>query len=137
VGLQAPVRAAARFAAGRYHAGMTGQPPPNPYQQPPPNPYQQPYYQPPPYYGYPPPRGTNTMAILSLVFAFVFAPAAIIMGHIARKQIRQTGEEGDGLALAGLILGYIFTGITVAFCLFYAGFVILYLGMLGASSASY
>jgi Domain of unknown function (DUF4190) len=108
---------------------MTGPPPPNPYQPP--------YYPPPPYYGYPPPRGTNTMAILALVFAFVFSPAAIILGHIARKQIRVTGEEGDGLALAGLIMGYIFTGISVAFCLFYVGFVILYLGILGATSASY
>ena len=31
---------------------------------------------------------------------------AIILGHIARSRIRQTGEQGAGLALAGLILGY-------------------------------
>src|SRR3954452_23160585 len=59
--------------------------------------------------GYPYPvyvgQQTNTMAILSLVFAFVFAPVAIPLGHIARKQIRQRGDSGDGLALAGLICG--------------------------------
>ncbi|SBT51024.1 DUF4190 domain-containing protein [Micromonospora auratinigra] len=54
-------------------------------------------------------RGTNVMAILSLVFAFIFSPAGIVLGHIAKKQIRQTGEQGNGLATAGLILSYVFT----------------------------
>jgi hypothetical protein len=31
---------------------------------------------------------------------------AIVFGHMARSQIRRTGEEGAGLALAGLILGW-------------------------------
>ncbi|MDI6099850.1 DUF4190 domain-containing protein [Actinoplanes sp. NEAU-A12] len=59
---------------------------------------------------------TNTMAILALVFAFVFCPAAIVFGHIAKKQIARTGEQGSGLATAGLILGYIFTTIMVLYC---------------------
>src|SRR5437868_2580819 len=63
-----------------------------------------------PVYG---PRPTNTMAILALVLAFVAAPAGLILGIIARKQIRRTGEEGDGLALAGIIVGGIFTAIFV------------------------
>ncbi|SCG46054.1 DUF4190 domain-containing protein [Micromonospora inositola] len=54
-------------------------------------------------------RGTNVMAILSLVFAFVFSPVGIVLGHIAKKQIRRTGEQGSGLATAGLVLSYIFT----------------------------
>jgi len=65
---------------------------------------------------YAPVATTNTMAILALVFAFIFAPAAIVLGHVAKKQIRRTGEQGDGLATAGLWLGYIFTGLYVAFC---------------------
>ncbi|HUZ53202.1 MAG TPA: DUF4190 domain-containing protein [Streptosporangiaceae bacterium] len=32
---------------------------------------------------------------------------AVVLGHIARRQIRQTGEQGAGMALAGLILGYV------------------------------
>jgi hypothetical protein len=28
------------------------------------------------------------------------------LGHLAHGQIRRTGEGGDGLALAGLIIGY-------------------------------
>jgi hypothetical protein len=69
--------------------------------------------------GYVPVTSTNTMAILALVFAFIFSPAAIVLGHLARKQIRQTGEQGAGLATAGLWLGYIFTGIGVLFCAIY------------------
>jgi hypothetical protein len=103
--------------------------------QPPPHPYQQPYYPYPPPYPYGP-RGTNTMAILALVFAFVFAPLAILFGHIGRKQIRETGEDGDGLALAGLIMGYIFTGIGVLTCLLYIGFFVAFLGAMGAASTS-
>jgi hypothetical protein len=31
---------------------------------------------------------------------------AIVFGHMARSQIRRTGEQGDGLAVAGLVLGW-------------------------------
>jgi hypothetical protein len=76
--------------------------------------YGQPGYGQPPYgypYGGQPVRGTNTMAILALVLAFVFAPLGLIFGIIARRQIRESGEEGDGLALAGLIIGGVFTAL--------------------------
>jgi hypothetical protein len=79
---------------------------------------QQPYWQ--PAYGQQPgyapqayARPTNTMAILALVMAFVFAPAGLILGIVARRQIKQTGEEGEGLALAGIIVGGLFTAIFV------------------------
>jgi hypothetical protein len=51
------------------------------------------------------------MAILALVFAFVFAPAGLVMGILARRQIERTGEDGSGLALAGIIVGSIFTAV--------------------------
>lgn len=53
-------------------------------------------------------RPTNGFAIAALITALcglVIVP--IILGHIARNQIRARGEAGDGLALAGLILGYL------------------------------
>jgi Domain of unknown function (DUF4190) len=50
---------------------------------------------------------TNTLAIVSLVLAFVVSLGAVITGHIALGQIKRTGEAGHGLALAGVILGYI------------------------------
>jgi Domain of unknown function (DUF4190) len=50
---------------------------------------------------------TNTLAIVSLVLAFVVSLGAVITGHIALGQIKRTGEGGHGLALAGVILGYV------------------------------
>jgi Domain of unknown function (DUF4190) len=79
-----------------------------------------PGYGPPP--GHPPAawgRPTNTMAILALVLAFAFAPAGLIVGILARRQIRRTGEEGDGLALAGIIVGGIFTALFVLVIVFW------------------
>ena len=48
------------------------------------------------------------MAILGLVFAFVFSPLGIVFSAIGLKQIKQRREGGRGLALAGLILSIIF-----------------------------
>jgi hypothetical protein len=79
---------------------------------------------------------TNTMAILSLVFAFVFAPLAIVFGHMARKQIRERGEQGEGLATAGLVVGYIFTGIWVVICGIYVALIVA-VGASGGGSSDY
>ncbi|GAA1800355.1 hypothetical protein GCM10009682_22450 [Luedemannella flava] len=61
-------------------------------------------------------RSTNRLAILALIMAFVFPPAGIVLGHVAKRQIRATGDEGDGLATAGLIAGYAITGVVLASC---------------------
>ncbi len=55
------------------------------------------------------------MAILALVFAFVFAPLGIVFGIIGRTQTRKRGEGGRGLATAGLILGIVFTLLEILF----------------------
>ena len=67
----------------------------------------------------PTPRTTNTLAIISFICGLlglvgsipsvgVINLAAIVMGHMARSQIRQnSSEDGAGMALAGLIMGYI------------------------------
>ena len=49
----------------------------------------------------------NVLAIVSLVSAFFVSLAAIITGHIPLSQIKKTGEKGRGLAIAGLVLGYL------------------------------
>ena len=60
-----------------------------------------------------PPSDTNSMAIASIVLgvaefftAGLTAIPAVICGHIARRQMRQTPQRGDGLATGGLVLGY-------------------------------
>jgi hypothetical protein len=60
------------------------------------------------------PAKTNALAITSLVCGIaqiMFGPfatvPAIVCGHIGRSQIRRTGEGGAGVALAGLVLGWV------------------------------
>ena len=61
----------------------------------------------------PPAGGTNSMAIASMMLGVaefftggLTAIPAVICGHIARRQMKQTAERGDGLATSGLVLGY-------------------------------
>lgn len=59
-------------------------------------------------YGQPGPAvRTNTLAIVAFVLAFFASIAAIVCGHIALAQIKQTGEAGRGFAIAALVLGYL------------------------------
>ena len=82
---------------------------------------------------------TNRLAVAALVCGVgqlvAFWPAtilAIVLGHKARREIRQTGEQGDGLAQAGIILGYIGLALTVL------GVLVVALGAIAISrSASY
>jgi hypothetical protein len=64
----------------------------------------------------PPVQSTSNLAIWSLVcgclslLCGVFASIpAIILGHLALGDIKKTSRPGRGLALAGLIIGYIMT----------------------------
>ena len=64
---------------------------------------------------------TNSLAVASLVSGilswllcpFLGAVLAVIFGHVARGQIKQSGEGGGGMAIAGLVLGYVNLGLTV------------------------
>jgi len=91
-----------------------------------PNPYSTPAA-PPPYSSssYPTAPRTNVLAIISLIAAFVFPLAGVITGHIALSQIRQTGEQGHGLAKAGLILSYVFIAIGFVIAILYIIFVVV------------
>jgi len=56
-----------------------------------------------------------TVARLLLVYGgvLVAALATIVTGHVARRQIRQSQERGNGLAIAGLVTGYVLLGLTL------------------------
>ncbi len=71
---------------------------------------------------------TSTMAVVSLItgvlawflLPLVGAIVAVITGHMAKKEIAQSGGWliGDGLATAGLVLGYIhFAFVVLGLCL--------------------
>jgi len=69
-----------------------------------PVPYQAGYYQPLVM------RSTNGLAVGALVCGivpFFGGIPAVILGHVARGQIRKSGERGEGMAVAGLVLGYL------------------------------
>jgi hypothetical protein len=111
-------------------------PPPSPYgqQQPPGSPYQ-PYGAPPaPYGSFQPTQQTNGLAIGSLIVSIasvVFCCglpgiAGAIMGHIARKQIREQGQAGDGLALGGIIVGWAAFGLALAGVIFYVVVIVIF-----------
>ena len=63
--------------------------------------------------------------MLSLLFFVcgIGSILAVIFGHIARKQIRERGEQGSGLATAGLIIGYIGIGIVA---LYFVSVILIY-----------
>jgi len=76
---------------------------------------------------------TSTLAIVSMVFGilgwcilpFVGALIAVICGHLARSEIRRAPMdarmEGDGMAIAGLVLGYV----QLALSVLVVGFIVL------------
>ena len=62
----------------------------------------------PPYQGYPGYRqqaGTNGFAIAALICGIVFNVLGIIFGFVALNQIKRTGEQGRGMAIAGIWVG--------------------------------
>ena len=75
--------------------------------------------------GYPPRQiarpATNSMAVAALACGIgefltmgLTAIPAIVFGHIARRQMRQSGQRGNGMALAGLALGWAGIGLIIA-----------------------
>jgi Domain of unknown function (DUF4190) len=102
----------------------------------------------PPVPAVPPPaiarRGTNSLAVVSLAAAvasyllphpFVGALIAVICGHAARSQIRRSAEAGAGLALAGLILGYLHLAVTVLLIALFFGVVVSVLSVIGYAAS--
>ena len=51
------------------------------------------------------------LAVASVVLGLFSSVPAIVCGHIARRQLRRTGEQGGPAALWGLILGYALSAI--------------------------
>jgi len=89
----------------------------------------------PAYTAYPQGPKTNTLAIVSLVSSLVgvfVIPVigqivGIITGHMSLSQIKQTGEGGRGLGLAGVIIGWVTLGLAIlGIILFIAWFGVIF-----------
>jgi hypothetical protein len=83
---------------------------------------------------------TNGLAIASLVlgilgvvtcgYTFFIAPIlAVVLGVVARKQIAERGQAGDGMAKAGLALGIVGLVISVLLIVF-----VIVLGVFGGNA---
>ena len=73
-------------------------------------------------------RPTNGMALAAMICSLagivtcISFPIGAILGHIALKQVRETGEQGEGYAKTGIIVGWIGTGLAVLGCVGYVAF---------------
>ena len=112
------------------------QPPPA---YPPPG-YPAPGGYPPP--GYPPRAGTNGMAIGSLVCSVaglacygIPSIVGIVLGVVAMNQIKQTGQEGRGMALAGVIVGGVAVVLWIIGIILYVIFIVYALNSSSYSSS--
>ncbi|KZE40957.1 hypothetical protein AVW09_13395 [Microbacterium sp. T32] len=83
------------------------------------------------------------LAIISLVASIagflwvvpVIGPiAGVITGHISLAQIKRTGENGRGMALAGTIIGWAGIGVALLIILF---FFIVFIGVAASQSSRY
>jgi len=59
------------------------------------------------------PQKTNGIAVAALISSFFVSILGIILGFVALNQIKTSGEQGRGLALAGIIIGFVAIGITL------------------------
>lgn len=114
---------------GRYYPPETAPGPPGQPSAPSPEgPWSAPAYAHGPYaYGaVPPPKGTNPMAVASLVCSILglccpLAIAGVVVGHVALSQLNKPDntQQGRGLAIAGLAVGY--SWLVLSAVLFVAG----------------
>lgn len=86
----------------------------------------------------PPRRGTNGSAIASLVLGIVgvvgfplTAPIALYFGYKGRREIDASAgaEEGRGLAIAGIVLGWVGTAFLILFAFIFLLFIIFAVGV--------
>ena len=89
--------------------------------------YPQPLYPQPPYPQYAPAPRTNGLAIASMVLGIVWlwgigSILALIFGLVSMKQIKERGDGGKGMAIAGIVLGAIgVLSLIALFALVWAG----------------
>jgi hypothetical protein len=73
---------------------------------------------------------TNTLSIVALLAGFMVPIAGIILGYVSLAQIKRTHEQGRGLALTGMIVGYVASAF---FVLFFIVWLTMFVSILTAS----
>ena len=52
--------------------------------------------------------GVGLLGLIAMPLALLFSLAGAVVGHSALRRIKETGQPGRGIALAGVILGWVF-----------------------------
>ena len=60
------------------------------------------------------------MAIVGFILAFFISVVGVILGFVALSQIKRTGEQGRGLAIAAIIIGFVEIAIGIIVFIFVA-----------------
>ena len=63
----------------------------------------------------------SLIAVVAIALAFVAPLGGIVVGCIARREVRRTNERGDGLAFTAILIGATLTVLTVAIPAILAG----------------
>ncbi|MEI9514676.1 DUF4190 domain-containing protein [Agromyces sp. CCNWLW213] len=87
------------------------------------------------------PAPQNVLAWVSLglglggvMFGLLTSVPAIVLGHIARRQLRERREQGDAAALTGLISGYVISALWILGIAAYVLFLVALFGAVAVSS---
>ncbi|CAB4555790.1 unannotated protein [freshwater metagenome] len=86
---------------------------------------------------------TNVMALIGFIlsvsgfFLFISAIPGVVLGHIALKQIRDTGEAGRGMAIAALAVGYSVIALGILTLFVVIAVILVPFIVLGTASFSY
>lgn len=75
---------------------------------------------------------TNGLAIASMILGILWlywvgSILALIFGYLARRQIKERNQSGDGMAIAGIVLGWIGVGVLV---------LLVIIGIVGAATSN-
>ena len=86
---------------------------------------------------------TNTMAVISMIagiLGLTVVPVlgsivALVVGYMARKEIRESngGQGGDGIAVAGIVMGWISVGLAVCACVAFIAFIAFAFALTGVA----
>jgi hypothetical protein len=74
--------------------------------------------------------GSRILDRWSDVVVWIGSVAAVVTGHIGRREVRDRGYGGDTLAIIGLVLGYIGLGILATMIFFW------FIGSIGNASVT-
>jgi hypothetical protein len=82
---------------------------------------------------------TNTYALVGFILSmlsfitFVTAIPGVVLGHLGLKQIRETAENGRGMAVAAITIGWVMIGLGVLTLLIIALVILIPLLIVGAA----